>query len=144
MSMGQPWPASFGPPMMKSSGMKTSLPRVGPLCQAALSGKWRRPVSTPGWLAGTSAPAPALAAALALASQDLDRREARSPRFGLLAPLAGLLARTGDGGVHDVTEGSNGVLGLPCCDAGPGYDLTSGWGSVRLPELVDLAGERAR
>jgi hypothetical protein len=44
ISMRQPWPAIFGPPMMKSSGMKTSLPRVGPFWNTALSGKWRRPM----------------------------------------------------------------------------------------------------
>ncbi len=41
--------------MMKSSGMKTSWPRVGPFMNMAFSGKWRRPVSTPGWSCGTSA-----------------------------------------------------------------------------------------
>ncbi len=106
-----------------------------PICRPDDACDWFR-------LAGTSAPAPALAASLALAAQDLDARGA-SARFGLLTPLAGELARADDGGVHDVTEGSNRVLALTCCDAGPGYDLATGWGSLRLPELVDLAEQRA-
>ena len=48
ISMRQPWPAIFWPPMMKSSGMKTSLPRVGPFMNMAFSGNRRRRVSTPG------------------------------------------------------------------------------------------------
>ena len=54
------------------------------------------------------------------------------------SPLVRRLAATSRG-VHDVTEGSNRVLGLTCCDAAPGFDLASGWGSFRLPDLVALA-----
>jgi hypothetical protein len=38
-SMRQPWPAIFGPPMMKSTGMNTSLPQMGPFWNGTLSGK---------------------------------------------------------------------------------------------------------
>jgi hypothetical protein len=48
ISMRQPWPAIAGPPMIQSSGMKTSLPEFGPFWNTALSGKWRRPMFTPG------------------------------------------------------------------------------------------------
>lgn len=92
-----------------------------PLCTEEDACTWHR-------LAGTSAPAPALAAAIA----------GTSTRLGLLAPLVRRLAATSRG-VHDVTEGSNRVLGLTCCDAAPGFDLASGWGSFRLPDLVALA-----
>jgi hypothetical protein len=33
--------------MMKSSGTNTSLPWIGPFWNGMLSGKWRRPISTP-------------------------------------------------------------------------------------------------
>ena len=48
ISIRQPWPAIFGPPMIQSSGMKTSLPQFGPFWNTAFSGKWRRPMFTPG------------------------------------------------------------------------------------------------
>jgi hypothetical protein len=41
--------------MIQSSGMNTSLPEFGPFWNAWLSGRWRRPMLTPGWLVGTSA-----------------------------------------------------------------------------------------
>ncbi len=55
ISIRQPWPAIFGPPMIHSSGMKTSLPQFGPFWNTAFSGKCRRPMFTPGWLVGISA-----------------------------------------------------------------------------------------
>ena len=54
-SMRHPWPAIFGPPMMKSSGTNTSLPASGPFWNGTLSGKWRRPMVTPGVSRGISA-----------------------------------------------------------------------------------------
>ena len=54
-SMRQPWPAIFGPPMMQSSGTNTSLPWIGPFWNGTLSGKWRRPIVTPGVSRGISA-----------------------------------------------------------------------------------------
>jgi hypothetical protein len=42
---------------------------------------------------------------------------------------------------RDIVEGSN-DLGLGCCDAGPGYDLASGWGSVDAERLATAAGAR--
>lgn len=100
-----------------------------------------------GWyqLAGTSAPAPALAAALALVSQDLSQRSGTPRRLGLLPPLVGHLAVSGrrSAAIHDVTEGTTRVQGLDCCDAAPGFDLASGWGSMELPALADAA-EAAR
>jgi hypothetical protein len=54
-SMRQPWPAIFGPPMIASSGTNTSLPDSGPFWNGTLSGKWRRPMVTPGVPRGMSA-----------------------------------------------------------------------------------------
>jgi hypothetical protein len=41
MSIRQPCPAIFGPPMMNSSGRKTSFPVVGPLMKGIESGSCR-------------------------------------------------------------------------------------------------------
>lgn len=107
-----------------------------PICESVGDCRWYR-------LGGTSAPAPALAAALALVDQDLtSRRAGADRRLGLLTPMVRHLALAGNEGVYDVTQGSNRVLGLPCCDADPGYDVASGWGSVRLPALADAAAAR--
>lgn len=94
-------------------------------------------------LAGTSAPAPALAAAISLVDQDLTERAGRAQRLGLLPPLVGHVAASSDAEavLHDVTEGSNRVLGLTCCDAAPGFDLATGWGSLELPRLADAAAD---
>jgi hypothetical protein len=48
ISMRQPWPAIFSPPITHSMGMKTSRPQIGPFGKAAPEGRWRRPISTPG------------------------------------------------------------------------------------------------
>ena len=55
ISIRQPWPSIGWPPMTQSIGMKTSLPELGPFWNTALSGMWRRPISTPGCAAGISA-----------------------------------------------------------------------------------------
>ncbi|MFN8017181.1 MAG: protease pro-enzyme activation domain-containing protein [Acidimicrobiales bacterium] len=107
----------------------TLVPAI-PLCRTASDCDWVR-------LAGTSAPAPALAAALALVSQDVAARAGDDGRLGLLQPLVRALATSGSPAVNDVTEGDNRVLGLPCCAAGPGYDGASGWGSLRADALAD-------
>ena len=48
ISMRQPWPTIFSPPITQSIGMKTSWPQFGPFGKAAPDGRWRRPISTPG------------------------------------------------------------------------------------------------
>jgi hypothetical protein len=55
ISIIQPRPAYSGPPMIQSSGMNTSLPEFGPFWNTALSGRWRRPMFTPGVCVGTRA-----------------------------------------------------------------------------------------
>jgi hypothetical protein len=40
-------------------------------------------------------------------------------------------------GLHDVTVGNNHFSGVTsCCDAGPGYDLTTGWGTPDIDNFV--------
>ena len=55
ISIIQPLPAYSRPPMIHSSGMNTSVPEFGPFWNTALSGRWRRPMFTPGVAVGTSA-----------------------------------------------------------------------------------------
>jgi hypothetical protein len=85
---------------------------------------------------GTSAATPLLAGAVALANQR--RRQAGAPRLGFASPLLYSLGeRGGSGALRDVVEGTNDVLEVGCCDAAPGYDLASGWGSVDAQGLAD-------
>ena len=55
LSMFQPRPAFSTPPMSWLSGRNTSWPRTGPFWNGELSGKWRRPTSTPRVSRGSSA-----------------------------------------------------------------------------------------
>src|SRR5258708_27240686 len=50
-----PGPAIYGPPMIQSSGINTSLPQFGPFWNTAFRGLWRRPMLTPGVSVRTSA-----------------------------------------------------------------------------------------
>lgn len=43
----------------------------------------------------------------------------------------------------DVTEGLNTVYNVECCFAGPGYDLTTGLGQLKFPELVSTLAAAA-
>jgi kumamolisin len=108
-----------------------------PICDQADSCSWYQ-------LGGTSAPAPAFAALLALVAQDVEGQAGGDGRSGLLNPLVRDLAEDSSDAVHDVTSGSNEVLGLGCCDAGDGYDLASGWGSLAVDELADEVVARRR
>jgi subtilase family serine protease len=83
---------------------------------------------------GTSAATPLFAGAVALADQQRDRR--RRPRIGFANPLIYRQGRRGDGAVSDVVQGSNQVYPYGCCDAGPGYDLATGWGSIDASRLA--------
>lgn len=107
-----------------------------PLCRTDDDCTWHR-------LAGTSAPAPALAAVLSLVAQDVGQGQAGAGRLGLLAPLVGRLADQQPDGIHDVVDGSNRVADLACCDAAPGYDLASGWGSLDVSVLAGVAAEES-
>jgi subtilase family serine protease len=106
-----------------------------------------------GWTAvgGTSAAAPLMAAGVALANQYAAKRGQRD--LGFLNPL--LYRLGGDGKTRaaaftDVVKGNNdlgralppqagGGKPLGCCQAKPGYDWASGWGSLKLPGLARLA-----
>ena len=77
-SMRQPWPAIFGPPTMASSGTNTSLPSTGPFWNGMFSGKWRRPIFSPGVSLGISATVmPWSTLSLPISLSGSNRRKAR-------------------------------------------------------------------
>ncbi|HEU5062900.1 MAG TPA: S53 family peptidase [Solirubrobacterales bacterium] len=106
-----------------------------------------------GWsrVGGTSAAAPLMAAGVALVNQHAARRG--QPPLGFLNPLLydlGAEAKSRGAVFNDVTVGNNDIgLALPpeagggkpvgCCQARPGYDWASGWGSPRLANLARAA-----
>jgi subtilase family serine protease len=90
---------------------------------------------------GTSIAAPQLAAMITLWNQETGN----TAGVGNANPIFYLLAQNTPGAFHDVTTGSNAVVckqGSPncvsgangyimsCCNAGPGYDLATGLGSI--------------
>jgi subtilase family serine protease len=101
-----------------------------------------------GWttVGGTSAATPLLAGGIALVDQDLRRNQREL--LGFLNPL---LYQIGTGTQRtqvywDVQQFGNDVgpyIGnrspIGCCTAGPGFDQASGWGSVDLASLDQLA-----
>lgn len=107
----------------------------------------------PGWQAvdGTSAATPLTAAGIALANQAAAERG--QPGLGFLNPLLyrlGADAKTRAAAFNDVTTGNNNLLpalskalvpGIPiaCCQARRGYDLATGWGSLKVPSFSRLA-----
>jgi subtilase family serine protease len=107
----------------------------------------------PGWQksGGTSAATPLTAAGIALANQAAARRG--QPPLGFLNPLLyrlGAGAKTRAASFFDVTTGNNnitpalskavvGVEPVACCQARPGYDRASGWGSLKVAAFSRLA-----
>ena len=84
---------------------------------------------------GTSAATPTMAGILSMAVQHTG-----GPLGNANPTLYGLAANQGNGGAavfHDVTSGNNSVPGLSGFNAGPGYDLATGLGSVDALQLVN-------
>ncbi len=86
-----------------------------------------------GWSAigGTSAASPQWAGLIAIADQMAGKS------LGFLNPALYQLA---DKGFHDITNGDNSLDGVPGFQAGPGWDMATGWGTpdaaVLLPLLI--------
>jgi len=95
---------------------------------------------------GTSAAAPSFAGVLALLNQYLASKGAPQPGLGNVNPELYRLAQNSTGVFHDITTGDNIVpckIGTPDCAtgsfgylAGPGYDLTTGLGSIDIYNFV--------
>lgn len=110
-----------------------------------------------GWgsVGGTSAAAPLTAAGIALANQYAEKRGQAT--LGFLNPLLyrlGARKQTRGAVFNDVTLGDNdigralppqagGGTPLGCCQAKPGYDWASGWGSLKLPGFAKAAAAAA-
>lgn len=115
------------------------------------------PQSAPGWtsIGGTSAATPLMAAGAALGDQ-YAAKLGQQP-IGFLNPLLyqlGADPRSRRQVFYDVTEGNDdlglmlpaevgGGAPLGCCDARPGYDWASGWGSPNVAALADAAAQLA-
>ncbi len=96
---------------------------------------------------GTSVASPAFAGVVALLNHYLTAQgPLAQPGLGNINPDLYRLAQSSSGIFHDVTAGNNQVPcvqassgcvdGLVGYSAGPGYDLTTGWGSVDVNNLV--------
>lgn len=114
----------------------------------------RTPGTTPNGLScttggGTSIVPPQLAAVIAIILQFLEGGArtadidplAVGARVGninpqLYAMAKANLANLAAVGIRDVTVGNNGYFPLTGYDAGPGYDLASGWGSLDIGQFV--------
>ncbi|MEP6598862.1 MAG: S53 family peptidase, partial [Actinomycetota bacterium] len=85
-----------------------------------------------GWsvVGGTSEATPLFAGLVALAAQ------AAGHRLGDLNPALYALGARGDGGIVDVTSGSNGWADVIGYRAARGYDLASGWGTIDASRFV--------
>ncbi|MGC2696060.1 MAG: protease pro-enzyme activation domain-containing protein [Candidatus Angelobacter sp.] len=90
---------------------------------------------------GTSASSPTFASIMALVLQKTAAAQGNAnPVFYSMA------ANQFNGGLgifHDVTSGDNGVPGVPGFTAQAGYDLSSGWGSPDISNLVNFWNNNA-
>ena len=101
-------------------------------------------VSDPGWyiFGGTSEATPIFSGIVALADQ------VAGHRLGLINPALYALGAASRHGVNtglvDITSGNNSFAGVTGFNAGPGYDLASGWGTINaarfVPALAFTAG----
>jgi subtilase family serine protease len=86
---------------------------------------------------GASAGSPLWAGIVAIADQA--RQQARRPRLGFLNGALYAIGRSPAQAArdfHDITVGSNAFDGAIGFDAGPGYDLTTGFGTPDVANLV--------
>lgn len=104
---------------------------------------------------GTSCGAPSMAGVLALLNQyEVNKGSLAQPGLGNINPQLYRLARSAPAAFHDITSGNNVVScaqGSPDCltgsfgyQAGPGYDLATGLGSLDVDKLAaawDTAAE---
>lgn len=90
---------------------------------------------------GTSASSPTFASIMALVVQKTGLAQGNAnPIF---YSMAANQFNGGFGIYHDVTNGDNGVPGVPGFTAQTGYDLSSGWGSPDVSNLVNFWNNNA-
>jgi subtilase family serine protease len=93
----------------------------------------------PGWyiVGGTSEATPIMSGIVALADQQAGHR------LGLINPalyLLGGLQQHGirNTGIVSVTSGNNSFGGVTGFDAGPGYNMATGWGTIDAAKFVPV------
>jgi subtilase family serine protease len=101
-------------------------------------------VDNPGWyiFGGTSEATPIFSGIVALADQ------VAGHRLGLINPALyalGLASEHGasNTGLVDITAGNNSFAGVTGFNAGPGYDLASGWGTIDAAKFVPALARAA-
>lgn len=101
-------------------------------------------VSDPGWyiFGGTSEATPIFSGIVALADQ------VAGHRLGLINPALYALGQAsghgaGNTGLVDITAGNNSFAGVTGYNAGPGYDLASGWGTIDAAKFVPALARAA-
>jgi subtilase family serine protease len=92
-----------------------------------------------GYAFGTSGAAPLMAGAVAVLDGYLVANHRKTtgplnPTLYAVAAQPNLYRQV----FNDVVNGSNDLLGLGCCSAGPGYDEASGLGSVNIAQLAQV------
>ena len=89
-----------------------------------------------GWyiIGGTSEATPIFSGIVAMADQ------VAGHRLGLINPALYALGAASEHGVNtglvDITAGNNSFAGVTGYNAGPGYDLASGWGTINAAQFV--------
>lgn len=86
-------------------------------------------------IGGTSASAPESAIAAAIISQ------ATGKPTGYWNPTLYRLAKSNPSVYNDITVGSNTAEGVKGYNAGPGWDATTGWGSVNIAKMIDVVNK---
>jgi subtilase family serine protease len=101
-------------------------------------------VDNPGWyiFGGTSEATPIFSGIVALADQ------VAGHRLGLINPALYALGQASEHGASntglvDITAGNNSFAGVTGYDAGPGYDLASGWGTIDAAKFVPALARAA-
>lgn len=93
-----------------------------------------------GSASGTSQAAPIFAATV-LFYNDAAEEHAK-PRMGFPNPALYNMGELTPGAFHDATTGNNQIgdndapFGVDCCDAGVGYDMATGWGSIKVDVVL--------
>jgi kumamolisin len=83
-------------------------------------------------IGGTSASAPAEAVAAAMISK------ATGKPTGFWNPTLYRLGKSNPEVYHDITVGNNTAEGVKGYSAGPGWDATTGWGSINIGKMIDV------
>lgn len=88
---------------------------------------------------GTSQSSPLMAAIVALADQSAGKNLG-----SINTALYAIGGKGPDAGIVDVTEGNNANSGVPGFDAGKGFDIVSGWGTVDAAKFVPALTKAAK